>query len=78
MSSAGYWPEAPERIARMFESIEIIAQAVGSRGKDVKHKGKYYSWRRPGSGRCPRAAADLHRDRRAGHGQEGGAATPTG
>jgi coenzyme F420-dependent glucose-6-phosphate dehydrogenase len=37
---AGYWPEAPERIARMFEAIEIIRKLFS--GKDVKHKGEYY------------------------------------
>ena len=40
----GYWPEAPERINRMFEAIEIIdGLFTGSlAGKDVKHDGKYY------------------------------------
>ena len=37
---AEYWPEAPERIARMFEAIEIIRKLFS--GKDVKHKGEYY------------------------------------
>ncbi len=37
---ADYWPEAPERIARMFESVEIIRKLFS--GKDVKHKGEYY------------------------------------
>jgi coenzyme F420-dependent glucose-6-phosphate dehydrogenase len=37
---AEYWPEVPERIARMFESIEIIRKLFS--GKDVKHKGEYY------------------------------------
>jgi G6PDH family F420-dependent oxidoreductase len=37
---ADYWPEVPERIARMFESIEIIRKLFS--GKDVKHKGEYY------------------------------------
>ncbi|MCW2881543.1 MAG: Luciferase-like monooxygenase [Sphaerisporangium sp.] len=36
----GYWPEAPERIARMFEAIEIIKKLFS--GKDVKHAGKYF------------------------------------
>jgi coenzyme F420-dependent glucose-6-phosphate dehydrogenase len=38
----GYWPETPERIARMFEAIEIIRKLFGSRGRDVKHDGKFY------------------------------------
>ncbi|MDQ6793597.1 MAG: TIGR03557 family F420-dependent LLM class oxidoreductase [Chloroflexota bacterium] len=37
-----YWPETPERINRMFEAIEIIRKLFGSRGKDVKHEGKFY------------------------------------
>ncbi|WP_297082447.1 TIGR03557 family F420-dependent LLM class oxidoreductase [uncultured Demequina sp.] len=39
-----YWPEAPERINRMFEAIEIIRKLFeGSlAGKDVKHTGTYY------------------------------------
>jgi G6PDH family F420-dependent oxidoreductase len=36
----GYWPEAPERIARMFEAIEIIQKLFS--GKDVKHDGRYF------------------------------------
>jgi len=37
---AGYWPEVGERIARMFESIEIMRKLFS--GKDVKHRGNYY------------------------------------
>jgi coenzyme F420-dependent glucose-6-phosphate dehydrogenase len=39
---AGYWPETPERIARMFEALEIIRKLFGSRDKDVKHEGKFF------------------------------------
>jgi G6PDH family F420-dependent oxidoreductase len=41
---AGYWPEAPERINRMFEAIEIIAKLFNASiaGKDVKHSGQYF------------------------------------
>jgi coenzyme F420-dependent glucose-6-phosphate dehydrogenase len=38
--TAGYWPEVGERIARMFESVEIIRKLFS--GKDVKHKGEHY------------------------------------
>jgi coenzyme F420-dependent glucose-6-phosphate dehydrogenase len=38
----GYWPETPERIARMFEAMEIIRKLFRSRDKDVKHDGRYY------------------------------------
>ncbi|QTE31349.1 TIGR03557 family F420-dependent LLM class oxidoreductase [Pengzhenrongella sicca] len=41
---AGYWPEAPERINRMFEAIEIINKlfTASLAGKDVKHSGPFY------------------------------------
>ncbi|SED81748.1 TIGR03557 family F420-dependent LLM class oxidoreductase [Ruania alba] len=40
-----YWPEAPERINRMFEAIEIITKLFTSSlaGKDHKHSGEYFS-----------------------------------
>jgi len=37
---AGYWPEAPERINRMFEAIEIIGKLFS--GKEVKHDGRFF------------------------------------
>ena len=36
----GYWPQPPERIARMFEAIEIIQKLFS--GKDVKHLGTHF------------------------------------
>jgi coenzyme F420-dependent glucose-6-phosphate dehydrogenase len=36
----GYWPEVGERIARMFEAIEVIGKLFT--GRDVKHAGEYY------------------------------------
>lgn len=36
----GYWPQVPERIAMMFEAIEIISKLFT--GKEVKHAGKYF------------------------------------
>ena len=36
----GYWPEAPERLTRMWEAVEIIQKLFT--GKDVKHKGTYF------------------------------------
>lgn len=36
----GYWPEAPERLERMWEAIEIIQKLFS--GKDVKHRGAYF------------------------------------
>ncbi len=37
----GYWPEAPQRIAMMFEAIEVIQKLFT--GKDVKHRGEYFA-----------------------------------
>ena len=39
-----YWPEAPERINRMFEAVEIIKKlfASGLSQKDTRHEGQYY------------------------------------
>jgi G6PDH family F420-dependent oxidoreductase len=47
----GYWPEAPQRIARMFEAIEIIQKLFT--GRDVRHDGRFFTlertrlWTRP-------------------------------
>ena len=38
----GYWPETPERIARMFEAIEIIRKLFQNRDREVKHDGKFF------------------------------------
>lgn len=35
-----YWPETHERIARMFEAIEIIRKLFS--GRDVKHDGRWF------------------------------------
>ncbi|WP_066582193.1 TIGR03557 family F420-dependent LLM class oxidoreductase [Cellulomonas timonensis] len=42
--TAQYWPEAPERINRMFEAIDIIKKlfAASLAGKDTKHSGTFY------------------------------------
>jgi len=39
-----YWPEAPERINRMFEAIDIIRKLFTNSlaGKDTKHAGQFY------------------------------------
>ncbi|WP_207454817.1 TIGR03557 family F420-dependent LLM class oxidoreductase [Herbiconiux sp. SYSU D00978] len=39
-----YWPEAPERINRMFEAVDIIKKlfAGSLAGKDVKHSGQFF------------------------------------
>jgi coenzyme F420-dependent glucose-6-phosphate dehydrogenase len=40
----GYWPEAPERINRMFEAVEIISKLFTASlgGRDVKHSGQFF------------------------------------
>jgi G6PDH family F420-dependent oxidoreductase len=47
--TGGYWPEAPERIARMFDAIEVIRKlfgtvAAGERtaGRPVRHHGSHF------------------------------------
>ena len=35
-----YWPEAPERLRRMWEAVEIIQKLFS--GKDVKHRGEFF------------------------------------
>jgi G6PDH family F420-dependent oxidoreductase len=39
-----YWPEAPERINRMFEAVEIVKKLFSASlaGKDAKHDGQFY------------------------------------
>jgi G6PDH family F420-dependent oxidoreductase len=36
----GYWPEAAERLERMWEAIEVIQKLFS--GKDVKHRGQHF------------------------------------
>ncbi len=40
----GYWPEAPERINRMFEAVDIIRKlfTASIAGRDTKFAGQYY------------------------------------
>jgi coenzyme F420-dependent glucose-6-phosphate dehydrogenase len=38
--TGGYWPEAPERLERMWEAVELIKKLFS--GKDVKHRGTYF------------------------------------
>ncbi len=37
---ADYWPEAPERVRRMFEALEIIRKLFS--GEDVRHSGEFF------------------------------------
>ncbi|QEO10893.1 TIGR03557 family F420-dependent LLM class oxidoreductase [Protaetiibacter larvae] len=39
-----YWPEAPERIDRMFEAVDIIRKlfAASLAGRDTRHEGRYF------------------------------------
>src|SRR5262245_27449662 len=38
--TGGYWPEAPERLERMWEAVELIKKLFT--GKDVKHRGHHF------------------------------------
>ncbi len=40
-----YWPEAPVRINRMFEAVDIIKKlfASGLSGREVRHDGQYFT-----------------------------------
>ncbi|MFV0462059.1 MAG: TIGR03557 family F420-dependent LLM class oxidoreductase [Nostocoides sp.] len=38
-----YWPEPAERIARMFEAVDLITRLLGSRDRDVRLAGKYFT-----------------------------------
>jgi G6PDH family F420-dependent oxidoreductase len=37
----GYWPEAPERLRRMWEAVDIITKLFS--GKEVKHAGEFFT-----------------------------------
>ena len=57
-----YWPEAPERINRMFEAVDVIRRlfAGSIAGRDVRHcRTRTSSSSRPGSGRCPTVAPEI-------------------
>ena len=77
---AQYWPEAPERINRMFEAVDIIKKlfTASLAGKDVKHAGQFYKlestrlWTMPDG-----APGDPRRDGGAGHREARRQARPT-
>ena len=53
-----YWPEAPERINRMFEAVDVIRRlfAGSIAGRDVRHcRTRTSSSSRRACGRCPRS-----------------------
>ncbi len=37
----GYWPEAPDRLRRMWEAVEVIRKLFS--GKEVKHRGEFFT-----------------------------------
>lgn len=41
---AQYWPEAPDRVTRLFEALEVIKKLFT--GKDVKHDGPHFKMHR--------------------------------
>jgi G6PDH family F420-dependent oxidoreductase len=56
-----YWPDAPERISRMFEAIDVIKKlfASGHSGKDVRHEGQYYRLESTRLWTMPEVAPDI-------------------
>jgi len=56
-----YWPEAPERINRMFEAVEIIKKlfASGLSQRDTRHEGQYYRLESTRLWTMPDAAPDI-------------------
>ncbi|MCU1416380.1 MAG: family F420-dependent class oxidoreductase [Schumannella sp.] len=56
-----YWPDAPERISRMFEAVDIIKKlfASGHSGKDVRHEGQYYKLESTRLWTMPETAPDI-------------------
>ncbi|HEV6954747.1 MAG TPA: TIGR03557 family F420-dependent LLM class oxidoreductase [Promicromonospora sp.] len=57
----GYWPEAPERINRMFEAVEIIRKLFSGSlaGRDVKHAGTYFRLESTRLWTMPEAAPEI-------------------
>ena len=55
-----YWPEAPERINRMFEAIDVIKKLfhASQAGKDVKHEGKFFKLESTRLWTMPQAASE--------------------
>nr|WP_281361985.1 LLM class flavin-dependent oxidoreductase [Nakamurella aerolata] len=39
--AGSYWPEPPQRIARMFEALEIIRKLFS--GKEIRHSGEHFT-----------------------------------
>ncbi|CAN5354408.1 TIGR03557 family F420-dependent LLM class oxidoreductase [soil metagenome] len=56
-----YWPDAPERISRMFEAVDIIKKlfASGLSGRDVRHEGQYYKLESTRLWTMPETAPDI-------------------
>src|SRR4051812_29117957 len=56
-----YWPDAPERINRMFEAVDIIKKlfASGHSGKDVRHDGQFYKLESTRLWTMPEQAPDI-------------------
>jgi G6PDH family F420-dependent oxidoreductase len=58
---AGYWPEAGERSARMFEAVELIRKLFDASlaGKDVRHEGRFFKMESTRLWTMPKAAPPL-------------------
>jgi coenzyme F420-dependent glucose-6-phosphate dehydrogenase len=54
----GYWPEAPERVSRLFEAVDLIKKLFT--GKDVKHDGKFYKMHKTRLWTMPETAPPIY------------------
>ncbi|WP_026005403.1 TIGR03557 family F420-dependent LLM class oxidoreductase [Arthrobacter sp. M2012083] len=56
-----YWPEAPERINRMFEAVDIIRKlfTASIAGRDVRHDGQFYKMESTRLWTMPDVAPDI-------------------
>ncbi|WP_308465037.1 TIGR03557 family F420-dependent LLM class oxidoreductase [Rathayibacter soli] len=56
-----YWPEAPERINRMFEAVEVISKLFSGSlsGNDVKHAGPHFKLESTRLWTMPETAPDI-------------------
>lgn len=56
-----YWPEAPERIERMFEAVDIIRKlfAASRAGRDIRHSGPFFKLESTRLWTMPEAAPEV-------------------
>ncbi len=59
--TGGYWPEAPERINRLFEAIDLIKRlfVASSAGRDVRYSGDHFQLETTRLWTMPECAPDV-------------------